>query len=158
MAIEDKASSRLIPITMAVLALAVLWFYWSVLAKLFVDLAENEDYSFGLLLPLVSGYIIYLKLPQIRCYFFQRRLWKILLLLMLLIPSAIVANAFRVMAMGIIPALLLPGFWHAFSGWLIFVFCLGILSLINWILNKLQPLSALPPDQFAPPYPAPRRG
>ncbi|HLD46521.1 MAG TPA: VPLPA-CTERM-specific exosortase XrtD [Desulfobaccales bacterium] len=293
MANEDKAFSRLIPITMALLALAVLWFYWPVLAKLFGDLAENEDYSFGLLLPLVSGYIVYLKLPQIRsylwrpswlgllfmavgfafyivgelgadlyiprlsfvivitgllflmggwslvrlllfplfllilmfplpglltkqltmplqlissrlatamlqmvgipafcqgnvidlgvrqmqmveacsglryilallalgvifCYFFQRCLWKILLLLMVLIPSAIVANALRVMAMGIIPALLSPGFWHAFSGWLIFVFCLGILSLINRILNKIQPGTAIPPDPFAPPIPTPR--
>jgi exosortase len=94
-------------------------------------------------------------LGVIFCYFFQRRLWKILLLLMVLIPSAIVANALRVMAMGIIPALLLPGFWHAFSGWLIFVFCLGILSLINWILNMIQPLAALPPDPFAPLSPLP---
>jgi len=45
MAHKDKAFSRLIPITMAVLALSVLWFYWPVLAKLFGDLAENEDYS-----------------------------------------------------------------------------------------------------------------
>jgi exosortase D (VPLPA-CTERM-specific) len=279
---------------MAVLALAVLWFYCPLLAKLFGDLAENEDYSFGLLLPLVSGYIVYLKWPQIRsylwrpswlgllfiavgfalyivgelgadlyvprvsflivltgllflmggwglvrlllfplfllilmfplpglltkqltmplqlissrlatgmlqmvgipafcqgnvidlgvrqmqmveacsglcyilalfalgvvfCYFFQRRLWKILLLLLVLIPSAIVANAFRVMAMGIIPALLVPGFWHAFSGWLIFVFCLGILSLVNWICDRIQPLAVLPPARFAPPDPAPRR-
>ena len=96
-------------------------------------------------------------LGVIFCYFFQRRLWKILLLLIVLIPSAIVANAFRVMGMGIFPALQQPGFWHAFSGWLIFVFCLGILSLINWILNKIQPLSPIPPDPFAPPAPAPRR-
>jgi exosortase D (VPLPA-CTERM-specific) len=293
MANENMLSSRLIPATMAVLALAVLWFYWPVLTKLFGDLAENEDYSFGLLLPLVSGYIVYLKLPQIRSYlwrpswlgllciavglalylvgelgadlyvprvsfvivitgllflmggwglvrllgfplfllilmfplpglltkqltlplqlissrlatamlqlvgipafcqgnvidlgvrqmqmveacsglryilallalgvvfgyFFQRRLWKILLLFLVLIPSAIVANAFRVMAMGIIPALQVPGFWHAFSGWLIFVFCLAILSLINWICNRIQPLPDLPPAPFTPPDPAPR--
>jgi len=291
---KDEVFSRIILVTTAVLAIAILWFYWPVLAKLFGDLAKDEDNSFGLLLPLVSGYIVYLKLPQIRsylwrpswlgllfvavgfalyivgelgadlyvprvsfvvvitgllflmggwglvrlllfplfllvltfplpglltkqltmplqlissrlatgmlqmvgtpafcqgnvidlgvrqmqmveacsglryilalfalgvifCYFFQRRLWKILLLLMVLIPSAIVANALRVMGMGIIPALQQPGFWHAFSGWLIFVFCLGILSLINWILNKIQPLSAIPPDPFAPPTPAPRR-
>ncbi|MBU4449381.1 MAG: exosortase, partial [Proteobacteria bacterium] len=71
MANEDKAFSRLIPVTMAVLAIAVLWFYWPVLAKLFVDLAENEDYSFGLLLPLVSVYIVYLRLPQIRSYLWR---------------------------------------------------------------------------------------
>ena len=89
-------------------------------------------------------------LGVIFCYFFQRRLWKILLLLMVLIPSAIVANALRVMGMGIFPALQQPGFWHAFSGWLIFVFCLGILSLINWILNKIQPLAPIPPDPWRP--------
>jgi hypothetical protein len=71
MAHEDKISSRLIPVTMAMLALAVVWFYWPVLAKLFGDLGENEDYSFGLLLPLVSGYIIYLKLPQLRTYLWR---------------------------------------------------------------------------------------
>ncbi len=68
---ENKTCSRLIPVTVAVLALAVLWFYWPVLAQLFADLAENEDYSFGLLLPLVSGYIIYLKLPQLRTYLWR---------------------------------------------------------------------------------------
>ena len=61
MANKDKAFSLLIPVTMAVLAIAVLWFYWPVLAKLFVNLVESEDYSFGLLLPLVSGYIVYLE-------------------------------------------------------------------------------------------------
>ena len=44
-------------------------------------------------------------LGVIFCYFFQRRLWKIILLLIALIPAAIVANAFRVMGMGIFPAL-----------------------------------------------------
>jgi exosortase D (VPLPA-CTERM-specific) len=294
MANKDKLFSLIVPVTMAVLTITVIWFYWPVLAKLVVHLADDEDNSFGLLLPLVSAYIVYLKLPQIKsylwrpswvgllflslgvalyivgelgadlyvprvsfvvvitgllflmggwglvrlllfplflliltfplpglltkqltmplqlissrlatgmlqmvgipafcqgnvidlgvrqmqmveacsglryilalfalgvifCYFFQRRLWKILLLLMILIPSAIVANAFRVMGMGIFPVLQQPGFWHVFSGWLIFVFCLGILSLINWIFNKIQPLSAIPPDPFAPPTPAPRR-
>jgi hypothetical protein len=31
-----------------------------------VSLADSDDYSYGLLLPLVSGYIVYLKWPQIR--------------------------------------------------------------------------------------------
>ena len=37
------------------------------------------------------------------------------------------------------------------------MFCLGILSLINWTLNKIQPLAPIPPDPVAPPPPAPRR-
>jgi exosortase D (VPLPA-CTERM-specific) len=275
MADKDNVFSRLIPITTAVLALTILWFYWPVLAKLFVHLAEDEDYSFGLLLPLVSGYIVYLKLPQIRsylwrpswlgpvfiglgfalyvvgelgadlyvprvsfvivmagllflmggwglvrlllfplfllilmfplpglltkqltlplqlissrlatailqlvgipafcqgniidlgvrqmqiveacsglryilpllalglifCYFYQRRWWKALVLLVFLVPLAMVANALRVTAMALYPPML-QGFWHGFSGWLIFLFCLGALAGLNGLLNRLWP-------------------
>ena len=271
----DKKVGWLVILTMSTLAIAVLWFYWPMPAVLVKQLTENDDYSYGLLLPLVSAYIVYLKLPDIRktlwcpssfglltivagfslyilggvaadlyitrfsflvvitgllllmggwplvrlllfplfllflmiplpglvsqqltlplqlvssrlaaallhlagipafrqgnvidlglrqmqvveacsglryilalfalgvifCYFFQRRPWKVAILLVLLIPSAIVANAFRVMGMGIFPALQVEGFWHAFSGLLIFIFCLGILGLINWTFNKIQ--------------------
>jgi hypothetical protein len=48
------------------LAGAMLWFYWPILVSLTKVLLTSEDYSFGLLLPLVSVYIIYLKWPQIR--------------------------------------------------------------------------------------------
>jgi exosortase D (VPLPA-CTERM-specific) len=77
-----------------------------------------------------------LALGIIYCYFYQRRLWKGALLLISLVPAAIVANAFRVAAMGIFPALE-EGFWHSFSGWLIFIFCFGFLGLVNWGLNSL---------------------
>jgi len=79
-----------------------------------------------------------LALGIIYCYFFQRRPWKVGLLLITLIPAAIFANALRVAATALFPALL-EGFWHGFSGWLIFVFCLGSLALINWILNRVWP-------------------
>ena len=49
-----------------ILAGAMLWFYWPILVSLTKALLASEDYSFGLLLPLVSAYIIYLKWPQIR--------------------------------------------------------------------------------------------
>ena len=259
----------------SLLAVAVLWLYWPVLVSLFTQLSNDEDYSFGLLLPFVSGYIIYLKWPEIRsqvwrpawqglfiiilafsiyisgqliahdysirfsilvliaglllfiggkkillqftfpllililmlplptlltsaitmplqlissrlaamllrmggiplvlqgnvidlgtrqlqvvaacsglryilslialgiiyCYFYQRQLWKAVVLIISLIPAAIIANAMRVAAMGIFPALL-EGFWHAFSGWLIFLFCFGFLALVNWLVNYLSP-------------------
>jgi exosortase len=48
------------------LLLGAVGFYLPVLTNLAVLIATNEDYSFGLLLPLVSAYIIYLKWPQIR--------------------------------------------------------------------------------------------
>lgn len=259
----------------ALLMGSLLWFYWSVLSNLFSFLAINEDYSFALLLPLISAYICYLKVDQVRslpwhpswmglafialgffinmisdflaviffsqfsffvvllgcviliggwqitrllifpivilffmvpppsllmqqitlpfqlissqlaafflqalgipvlrqgniidlgvrqlqvvdacsglryilslvvlgvvfCYFYQRRLWKGAMLIIVVIPAAIIANAVRVSAMALFPALQ-EGFWHGFSGWLIFLFCGGILVLVNGLVNYLQP-------------------
>lgn len=257
------------------LAMGVLYLYWPVLAKLISNLAHSEDDSFGLLLPLVSGYIIYLKWPEIRrrpwqpswaglvvlafglsiyivgelaaelyttrfsfvvvltgllclaggwklvrllgfpllllvlmlplpelitnkltlplqlissqfatdilqllgipvlrqgniidlgtrqlqvvsacsglryilallalgciyCYFYQRRTWKVTVLLAALVPMAILANSLRVTSMAFFPSLL-KGFWHGFSGWLIFLFCLAALAMLDWVLNKIWP-------------------
>jgi len=268
--------SSVLPIGLGLaLAGVILWFYWHVLSQLAKTLTEDEDFSFGLLLPIVSGYIAYLKWPEIRrlswqpswwglagialglalfvlgelatdmytpcfsfvvvlsgllilmggkeavrqfsfpllllvlmiplpffitqkitlplqllssrlatgllqlggipavregnvidlgvrqlqvvaacsglryilsllalaiiyCYFFQRRGWKVFILLCSIIPAAIVANALRVAGMGLFPALQ-EGFWHGFSGWLIFIFCFGFLGSLNWLLNYLQP-------------------
>jgi exosortase D (VPLPA-CTERM-specific) len=79
-----------------------------------------------------------LAMGVIYCYFYQQRLWKAGILIVSLIPAAVIANALRVAAMGVYPALL-EGFWHSFSGWLIFVFCLGFLVLIDLLLNFRQP-------------------
>lgn len=50
----------------AVLAVAIIWFFWPALSGLFNRLIADEDYSYGLILPVVSGYIVYLKWPQLR--------------------------------------------------------------------------------------------
>lgn len=271
----------------ACLVITLLWAYWPVLHHLFKQLLNDEDYSFGLLLPLVSGYIVFLKWPEIRrgpwrsswlglpvlalslglyifgeasidyytarvsfivalggviflfggwrlvrflgfpllllllmiplphmitlqitlplqllssrlatemlqiigvpvvrqgniidlgvrqlqivsacsglryilalsalgiifCYFYQRRPWKAALLLLSLLPAAISANALRVAGMGIFPALQ-EGFWHGFSGWLIFIFCFGFLSLLNLLLNHIQPGTQGEVESAAPP-------
>lgn len=268
------------PIATGVLGIAILILYWPVLVNLFSFLATDEDFSYGLLLPLVSGYIVYLKLPQLRlqpwrpswwgvpvmvigfslyvvgrvaadlysppfscvvvlggflllmggwgilrllgfpllllllmiplpsvvtssltgplqllssnmaagllravgiplvrqgnvidlgvrqlqvvaacsglryilaltalgiifCYFYQRQVWKAAILIIVLIPAAIIANALRVAAMGIFPALQ-EGFWHGFSGWLIFLFCFGTMAIINWLLNYQWPSTPAP--------------
>jgi exosortase D (VPLPA-CTERM-specific) len=258
-----------------VLVAALGWLYWPVLSRLILNIAESEDYSYGLLLPLVSAYVVYLKWPLLRrrawqqswlglliiasglsllivgelaaelyttrfsfvvvltglcwllggwelvrllsfplillllmlplpelvtnkltlplqlisssaaawilqalgvpvlrqgniidlgvrqlqvvaacsglryilsllalgmiyCYFFQRRAWKSTVLLLAVIPAAIMVNALRVVAMALVPALL-HGFWHVFSGWLIFLLCFAFLALINRTLNSLWP-------------------
>jgi len=79
-----------------------------------------------------------LALGIIFCYFYQRRLWKGVVLLIALVPAAIFANATRVAAMGLFPALQ-EGFLHSFSGWLIFVFCFAAMALLNWSLNYWRP-------------------
>jgi exosortase D (VPLPA-CTERM-specific) len=79
-----------------------------------------------------------LALGMIFCFFYQRRFWKVVVLLISLVPAAIVANAFRVALMGIYPALQ-EGFLHSFSGWLIFIFCLAFLVFLNAILNHFEP-------------------
>lgn len=87
-----------------------------------------------------------LALGIIYCYFYQRRPWKAAILIIAVIPAAIIANALRVAAMGIFPAIQ-EGFWHGFSGWLIFVFCFAFLALLSWILNYLWPPSPELPTQ-----------
>jgi exosortase D (VPLPA-CTERM-specific) len=67
-------------------------------------------------------------------YFFHRNLFKVVILLLSTIPAAIIANAIRVAGMGIFPELQ-KGFWHDFTGWLIFIFCLGCVFLVNAALN-----------------------
>jgi exosortase D (VPLPA-CTERM-specific) len=90
-----------------------------------------------------------LALGIIYCYFYQRRPWKGALLLISLIPAAILANALRVAAMGVYPALQ-EGFLHSFTGWLIFIFCFGFLALLNWFLNYLRPQSEAAPVEASP--------
>jgi exosortase D (VPLPA-CTERM-specific) len=292
LATPQKVKSPVGPLLAAVsLVLAVLWLYWATLAGLLSSLAKSDDYSYGLLLPVVAAYIVYLKWPQIRrrawrpswlgllvmaaglglyvagelaaelyttrfsfvvtlagvvmllggyplarllafpllllvlmiplpelvtykltlplqllssrlaadflqvagipvfrqgniidlgvrqmqvvdacsgmryilallalgiifCYFFQRRPWKAAILLLALIPAAIFANALRVAGMGIFPALL-TGFWHSFSGWLIFLVSLSILASLNWGLNRLSPPAPGPKTNLPPPGPPP---
>ena len=94
-----------------------------------------------------------LTLVAIFCYFSQRRFWKILILIVSIIPAAIIANALRVSGMGLIPALQEKGFWHNFSGWIIFIVCFGFLVLLNWLLDYFWPNIREPEVPKQPPRP-----
>lgn len=65
---EAKTKSfPIIPLISAVVLLSVImWSYWPVLATLIKYIYRNDDYSFGLLIPFVVGYIVYLKWPEIQ--------------------------------------------------------------------------------------------
>jgi exosortase D (VPLPA-CTERM-specific) len=91
-----------------------------------------------------------LALGIIFCYFYQRRFWKAGVLVVALVPAAIFANATRIAAMGLFPALQV-GFWHSFSGWLIFLICFVLLALLNWFLNYLQPAPQVAAGEDQPP-------
>ncbi len=42
------------------------YYFWPMLNALVTDMANNENYSSGLLIPLVIGYIVYRKWPELR--------------------------------------------------------------------------------------------
>lgn len=50
----------------AILTVVILWFFWPELIGLIERLITDEDYSYGLIIPVVSAYIFYLKWPQLR--------------------------------------------------------------------------------------------
>ena len=87
------------------------------------------------------------------CYFYQRRFWKAIILVASLVPAAIIANALRVAVMGLFPALQQVGFWHSFTGLMIFIGCFGLLMIINWALDHFWPRRKLPDKNQAVPIP-----
>jgi len=72
-------------------------------------------------------------------YLFEPRAWRGFLLVLSSIPIAVAANAFRIMGSGILGEYWSPdkaeGFFHLFSGWLVFVLSLGLLVLFHKILT-----------------------
>ena len=70
---DDFIKYTLIPLT--ILAALVFWVYWLTLTKLINYLISNDDYSYGLLIPIVSCYIIFQKWPQIQQTTWQPSWW-----------------------------------------------------------------------------------
>ena len=79
-------------------------------------------------------------------YFFKDHIWKRAVLLVSSIPLAIVTNSMRIAMTGILykyfGAGVAEGFFHGFSGWLIFVFCIPVLLIEMKILEKLPPVQS----------------
>jgi exosortase len=73
------------------------------------------------------------------CYFYQRRAWKVAILLIAIVLGAIIANSLRIAAIAVFP-IIQEGFWHYFSGWLIFIFLFGIVTGLfftcRWCLGQ----------------------
>lgn len=83
-----------------------------------------------------------LALGTVYAYFSQRAMWKRWVLVLLSIPIAILANAFRVSGTGVLAHYFgieaAEGFYHTFSGWLIFVVAFGLLLACGATLSKVS--------------------
>ena len=81
-------------------------------------------------------------------YFFKAHLWKRLAILLSSIPLAIFANSMRIALTAIFHkyfgAEIAQGFFHGFSGLVIFIICIPVLFLVMKILEKLPPDSQKP--------------
>ncbi|HQA83065.1 MAG TPA: VPLPA-CTERM-specific exosortase XrtD [Syntrophales bacterium] len=80
-------------------------------------------------------------LALILAHWFKARLWKRVFLFLTSIPVAVFVNSFRIALTGVLYSILGPAvaeeFFHGFSGWLIFLFTLGVLLIEMWILKKI---------------------
>jgi exosortase D (VPLPA-CTERM-specific) len=76
-------------------------------------------------------------------YFFKGSLWKKIIIVLSTIPISIVTNSMRIASVGILyqfmGAAAAEGFFHDFSGWLIFMMSLGILLLEIVLLKRILP-------------------
>ena len=74
-------------------------------------------------------------------YLVERRRWVRYLLVVLMVPSAIISNAIRIMGAGVLAHRFGPaaaeGFLHGFSGWVIFVTALLLMFGCHWILGHV---------------------
>lgn len=77
-------------------------------------------------------------------HFFEKRVWLRILLFVATIPIAIVANAGRVTLTGVLTDLgkpeLAEGFFHAASGWVIFMIALFILLAFHQVVRRVTAL------------------
>ena len=76
-------------------------------------------------------------------YWFKAQWWKRIILFLSSIPLAIIVNAFRIAATGVLysafGARVAEGFFHGFSGWLIFMFAIPCLLAEIWVLRRIPP-------------------
>lgn len=94
-------------------------------------------------------------------YLMEPRRWVRYMLVMLMVPSAIVSNAIRIMGAGVMARRFGPNgaenFLHMFSGWVIFVAALILMFACHWILRHIGKERAAPIlSQLGPSVPGQR--
>lgn len=80
-------------------------------------------------------------LSLIMAYGYRARFWKKAVLVLSSIPLAILVNSLRIALTGVLyrvwGAEVAEGFFHGFSGWLIFMVTLPVLLLEMWVLKRI---------------------
>ena len=76
-------------------------------------------------------------------YLFHRKWWQRIIIIFAAVPISIAANALRIAATGYLSAHVSPklaeGFFHGFSGWLVFLVSFIFLALLSWLLKLVKP-------------------
>jgi exosortase D (VPLPA-CTERM-specific) len=74
-------------------------------------------------------------------YFFEKTFWKRALLFLVTIPISIFMNSIRIGVTGVLTehygSEVAEGFFHGFSGWIIFMVAFALLFLLRWLLKFL---------------------
>jgi exosortase D (VPLPA-CTERM-specific) len=82
-------------------------------------------------------------LSLLLAYWFKAHWWKRIILFLSSIPLAIFVNSFRIAATGVLYSMfgaqVAEGFFHGFSGWLIFMFAIPFLLFEMWVLRRFPP-------------------
>jgi exosortase D (VPLPA-CTERM-specific) len=88
-------------------------------------------------------------LGVVYAYFFEKVKWKRIVCVIATIPIAILANGLRIGATGVLSEFFGPaaaqGFFHDFSGWVIFLVAFGFLFVLGWMLRLLPSKIAISP-------------
>jgi len=72
-------------------------------------------------------------------YLFHKRWWERVIMALATIPISVFANALRIAITGYLTINVSPqvaeGFFHGFSGWLIFMVSLMFLAIVSWLVK-----------------------
>jgi exosortase len=90
----------------------------------------------------IRSLISLLALSIVFSYFSQKKMWKRIALVLATFPIAIVANAVRVTGTGILTdrygSAVAEGFFHSFSGWILFIVAFGCLLCVGTLLSRIK--------------------
>ena len=90
----------------------------------------------------IRSLISLLALGTVFAFFTKRHFWQRSLLIVSCFPIAIIVNAFRVSATGVLANYyglsVAEGFFHGFSGYVLFILAFGLLLLLGFVLSAFE--------------------